>query len=77
MIKMSTGDDSTLENYYNLCLAIFGDESKATRFIKAKMEKQGKKMEVIQDERQMVFLLGRLHLGEELCEGQEGGMLAE
>ena len=33
MIKLSTGDDSTLGNYLKLCNTFFGDKSKATKFI--------------------------------------------
>lgn len=59
MIKLSTGDDSTLENYRKLCVAFFGENSKATKFIddKIKESPNREKEEVLQDENQMVLLL--------------------
>ena len=32
MTKLSTGQDSTLGNYYNLCKLIFGPNSKSAEF---------------------------------------------
>jgi hypothetical protein len=57
--KLSTGDDSTLGSYLDLCTMVFGAESKPVRFIEAKMAESplGAAEPVLADESQMVALL--------------------
>jgi hypothetical protein len=64
MKKLSTGDDSTLGNYFKLSFAVFGPNSKATQFIneRIKISPNGENEEVIAEETQMVYVLGQLHL---------------
>ena len=59
MLKLSTGDDSTLGNYKKLA-GFFGD--KAVAFIQDRIDKspKGENEEVIADESQMIFLLASL-----------------
>lgn len=59
MIKLSTGQDSTLGEYLKLSTAFFGAESKATQFIQNKIANSpnGANEEVIADESQMLYLL--------------------
>jgi hypothetical protein len=57
MIKLSTGDDSTLGNYRKLAASVFGEQSGAVKFLDSKIELYGEKEEVIVDEAQMVLLL--------------------
>lgn len=54
---MSTGQPSTLGNWHALCVAMFGAESPATAFIKAKLDEQGADMAVIADEGQLLYSL--------------------
>lgn len=63
---LSTGDPSTLGSYLVLCRAFFGSNSNATKFIERKIEQSPNrdKEPVIADERQMVQMLGTLHLKE-------------
>lgn len=62
MIKLSTGQDSTLGNYHKLCIAFFGKNSAQTGFIEEKMAKSsnGENEEVVAEEGQMLHLLGSL-----------------
>jgi hypothetical protein len=62
MIKLSTGQDSTLGNYRKLTAVFFGEDSKATQFIDEKISRSliGKDEEVIVDEAQMIQLLAAL-----------------
>ena len=62
MKMLSTGMPSTLGNWFILCQAFFGDESKATQFIKDKMDDQGSDMEVLADEGQLLYALGQMAL---------------
>jgi hypothetical protein len=66
MTKLSTGRDSSLGEYLRICTAIFGEDSPATKFIaeKIKDSPNGEMEEVIADERQMVWLLTKMHIGE-------------
>lgn len=66
MYKLSTGQDSTLENWINLSSAFFGEDSKATKFLlqKAAESPNGRKEAVVADERQLLQLLGSLHRGD-------------
>lgn len=57
MRKLSTGVDSTLGNWYDLCMIAFGEGSRATNLIKAKMDEQGRNAEVIAEEEQLLFVL--------------------
>ena len=61
MTKLSTGEDSTLGNYRKLCAAVFGEESKATKYLDDKIAEQSIDEEVIQHESQMIMLLQSLH----------------
>jgi hypothetical protein len=54
---MSTGVPSTLGNWHAMCVAVFGAESPATAFIKAKLDAQGPDMAVIADEGQLLYAL--------------------
>ena len=68
MIKMSTGQDSTLKEYRRMAALFFGEESAATTFLDKKITESpnGEDEEVIAAESQMVHLLGQIHLkGEE------------
>lgn len=64
MIKLSTGKDSTLENYIIISKAMFGADSAATKFLedKAAGAKEGIKAEVIAPESQVVALLLETHV---------------
>lgn len=59
MKKLSTGQDSTLKNWIELCSATFGPESGPTKFLqeKAAVAPKGLDEEVIADERQLLFVL--------------------
>lgn len=63
--KLSTGETSTLGNWYRLCKAFFGEDSPATMFIRSKLDDQGDDMEVVADEGQLLHLLGKMHLEKE------------
>ena len=58
---MSTGQPSTLGNWHALCVAVFGADSPATVFVKAKMDEQGEDMAVIADEGQFLYALLNMH----------------
>lgn len=62
MMKLSTGQPSTLGSYLKLCELIFGRDSKQTRFIEKKISEHanGPGEEVVVDEGQMLFLLVNL-----------------
>ena len=62
MMKLSTGQDSTLGSYLKLCLAFFGEESPQVRFIMDKIAESpnGANEEVIAEESQMMYLLVNL-----------------
>ena len=66
MIKLSTGDDSTLRSYRKMVVAVFGEESKAVKFLDEKIaiSPNGENEEVIADETQMVYLLGQIEFGD-------------
>jgi hypothetical protein len=63
MIKLSTGEDSTLGNYKQLAIIFFGIDSPSVQFLddKIKTSTNGEKEEVIADETQMIYLLNSLH----------------
>ena len=80
MKKLSNGLDSTVGNWHALCEEFFGPESKATAFLKGKMEEQGPDMEVVADEKQLLHLLVRMVINErgmgtdpEAGQGDPGG----
>ena len=62
MMKLSTGQDSTLASYLKLCLVIFGKDSPQVRFIADKIaaSPNGANEEVIAAESQMMYLLVNL-----------------
>lgn len=62
MMKLSTGQDATLGNYLTLTKAVFGPQSKPAKYLEAKIAESphGVDEEVIQDESQMVCLLGSM-----------------
>ena len=59
MIKLSTGQDSTLGNYKDLATAFFGEDSPQVKFLADKIAESpnGEAEEVIADEGQMLLLL--------------------
>lgn len=59
MKKLSTGQDSTLENWIGLSAVFFGEDSPATKFLieKANTAPDGIHTEVISDERQLIYAL--------------------
>jgi hypothetical protein len=59
MIKLSTGDDSTLGNYRRLAAMFYGEASKAVKFLDDKIaaSPKGEDEEVLADETQMIYLL--------------------
>lgn len=59
MIKLSTGDDSTLGSYRKLSAMFFGEDSAAVKFLDAKIAESpsGVNEEVLADERQMINML--------------------
>lgn len=65
MNKLSTGDDATLGNYRRFASAVFGQDSKAVKFLDDKIAESpdGEKEEVIAAESQMIHLLGTLVFG--------------
>lgn len=62
MRKLSTGHDSTLGGYLELCKITFGEESFATKFVQQMIDDQSADAEVIQDEAQMAYMLVQRHL---------------
>ena len=62
MMKLSTGQDSTLASYLKLCLVIFGPASPQVKFIVDKIatSPDGAHEEVIAEESQMMYLLVNL-----------------
>jgi hypothetical protein len=62
MMKLSTGQDSTLGSYLKLCLAVFGKDSEQVKFIMDKIAESpnGAHEEVVADESQMLYLLVNL-----------------
>ena len=69
MKKISTGQDSTLENWIYLCIAIMGAESPATLFLKERAAESpnGMKEEVIADETQLILALVDMNLNGKWC----------
>lgn len=69
MRKLSTGQDSTLENWIMLSAKIFGDHSRPTQFLKNKAldSPKGYKEEVWADEAQLMMVLLQMN-AEEVAE---------
>lgn len=59
---------NTLGYHYTHCLAFFGEESKATKFLeeKARDSAKGYHEPVLADESQMVHVLLTIHFGEDV-----------
>lgn len=64
MRKLSTGQDSTLGSYRKMAVAVFGEDSKAVKFLDKKIAESpnGEDEEVIVEESQAVAMLGQLHI---------------
>lgn len=62
MMKLSTGQDSTLGSYLKLCEVFFGQDSVQYRFISKKIatNPNGADEEVVVEESQMMYLLVNL-----------------
>ena len=62
MMKLSTGDDSTLGNYRKIASALFGEDSAPVVFLDKKIKESpnGMDEEVVVDESQVVYLLGNI-----------------
>lgn len=62
MRKLSTGQDSTLENWIGLSTIVFGEDSEAVTFLqkKAAESPNGLQEEVIADERQLITVLATM-----------------
>lgn len=62
MMKLSTGQDSTLGSYLKLCEVFFGPDSVQSRFIRKKINSNpnGADEEVVVEESQMMYLLVNL-----------------
>lgn len=73
MMKLSTGQDSTLGAYRALTSAIFGEDSKAVVFLDQQIagSPNGESEEVIADESQMVGLLLGIHHAQTMPEPDE------
>ena len=67
MKTLSTGDRSTLGNWLKLVRIFFGRDSKAYEFMQQKIadSPKGAEEEVIADEKQLLHVLGKIHLGDE------------
>lgn len=65
MNKLSTGDDATLGGHRKIAAAVFGEDSPAVTFLDKKIAESpnGANEEVIADERSVVHLLLRIHVG--------------
>ena len=57
---LSTGQPSTLGNYLELAIAVFGEESGGVEFLRDKIKKQGENEEVLADEGQMLYLIANM-----------------
>lgn len=66
MLKLSTGQDSTLGNYRLLTAAVFGKDSKAVAYLDKKIAESpnGENEEVIAEENQMISMLYSVHSGD-------------
>lgn len=66
MLKLSTGQDSTLENWIKNCEMVFGSESRAVKYLKEKVKEapNGLKEEVIVDETQLLYVLAKMEIND-------------
>lgn len=66
MKKISTGEDATLATYRKIALVMFGENSKAVKFFddKIKDSPNGENEEVIADERQVIYLIMNMGVGD-------------
>lgn len=64
MNKLSTGQPANLRSYKAIALLLFGEDSGAVKYLDELIQQSpnGDEEEVIQEESQMVYLLGRLHI---------------
>jgi len=53
-------EPTTLGEYRDLAVILFGEESKATKFLDEKIKEQGREEKVIQHSSQMLYLLANL-----------------
>lgn len=62
MIRLSTGDDSTLGNYLSIAKVFFGKDSGPAKWLEQKISEapNGADEEVIAPESQMIYLLGTM-----------------
>jgi hypothetical protein len=51
----------TLGYHRKMCVAVFGEDSPATKFLDGKIAEQGEDEEVLADERQLIVVLMQLH----------------
>jgi hypothetical protein len=54
----------TLGEYRDLAAAIYGEQSGAVKFLEERIASQGRDMQVLADESQMLFLLQAMHVKE-------------
>lgn len=66
MMKLSTGEDSTLGVWLRLCITIFGEDSSPTRYMSEKIERSplGHEEPVYADEQQLMHALTMMYLQE-------------
>ncbi|MGW8179085.1 MAG: hypothetical protein ACWGQW_10020 [bacterium] len=55
----------TLGDYRKLSISLFGEDSKATKYLDEKIKEQGEGQEVIAEESQVMYLLVHLHSQDE------------
>lgn len=60
---LSDGSPSILKTWHGWCVALFGDDSPATKMIADKMSDQGWDEPVVSDEAQLLHALGQIHFG--------------
>ena len=70
MRTISTGQPSTLKTYYDMTVALFGENSKPARFLADKALEQGWDEEVFADERQMLHLIMSMGAQKEVKEDE-------
>ena len=68
MRKLSTGSDATLGTYRQLTVALFGEDSKAVKFLDDKIDSSTyrENEEVLAPESQMLYLLTNIHFQERI-----------
>ena len=65
ILKLSTGEDSTLGNYRKYAAALFGEISPAVEYLELKIRQSLKAADepVLADESQVIAMLNTLHSG--------------